>query len=177
MRKRQTIAKRVPRRVLLSDARNDAGLERAIARLGRGDALVFRHYHLDRAPRHARFTTLARLARRRGVTVIGARVPRMWHVDGVYGAATEVAGSLGLRLATAHSLQEIAAAARAGADAILLSPVYPTRSHPGGKVLGPVRFLMLARRSPLPVIALGGMTRARAAHLPVHGWAAIDGLA
>ena len=177
MQKRQTIAKQVPRRVLLSDARNDAGLERALARLGRGDALVFRHYHLVRAARRARFTTLARLASRRGVMVIGARVPRMWRVDGVYGAAGKVAGSPGLRLVTAHSLREIAAAARARADAILLSPVYRTRSHPGGKVLGPVRFLMLARYSPVPVIALGGLTRQRAARLPVHGWAAIDGLA
>lgn len=82
-----------------------------------------------------------------------------------------------MRLATAHSLAEIGAAVRAGAHAILLSPVFPTRSHPGAAVLGAVRFLLLARRSPLPVIALGGMTAARAARLPVHGWAAIDGLA
>lgn len=177
MRKRQTIAKRVPRRVLLSDARNDAVLEEAIARLGPGDALVFRHYHLSGAERRRRFGRPARLARLRGVTVIGARVPRGWRVEGRYGSAREVSGQRGVRLATAHSLQEIGAAVRAGADAILLSPVFPTRSHPGGKVLGPLRFLLLARQSPLPVIALGGMTRERAARLPVHGWAAIDGLA
>lgn len=176
MRKRQTIAKRVPRRVLLSDARNDAGLERALARLGTGDALVFRHYHLSGRERRQRFERLARLARLRGVAVIGARLPSGWRVDGSYGSAREVSGQGGVRLATAHSLQEIGAAVRARADAILLSPVFPTRSHPGGKVLGPVRFLLLARQSPLPVIALGGMTRARARQLPIHGWAAIDGL-
>lgn len=163
--------------MLLSDARNDAGLERALARLGPADALVFRHYHLSGEQRRERFDRLARVARLRGVALIGARVPSGWRCAGIYGAASEVAGQAGIRLATAHSMREIGAAVRAGADAILLSPVFPTRSHPGGKVLGPVRFLLLARQSPLPVIALGGMTRLRASRLRVHGWAAIDGLA
>lgn len=176
MGKRQTIARALPRRVLLSDARNDAALERALSRMGRGDALVFRHYHLESSARHARFVALRKRAVQRGITVLGARVPRSWGVDGFYGSPREVAGQSGLRLATAHSLTEIGAAVRAGADAILLSPVFATRSHPGAPVLGAVRFLLLARRSPLPVIALGGMTAARAARLPVHGWAAIDGL-
>lgn len=166
----------VPRCVLLTDARNDAGLARAIRRLPRGSALVFRHYHLSGPARRRRFECLRKLARGCGVLVIGARVPESWHVDGVYGAAGEVAGKPGLRLATAHSLREIGMAARAGADAVLLSPVFATRSHPGASALGPVRFLMLARLSPLPVIALGGMTQARAARLAVAGWAAIDGL-
>ncbi len=65
-------------------------------------------------------------------------------------------------------------------DAVLLSPVLPTRSHPGAPVLGMVRFLLLARHSPVPVLALGGMNRAAARRLPsrgaVQGWAAIDGL-
>ena len=176
MRKRQTIAKRVPRRVLLSDARNDAGLERALARLGTGDALVFRHYHLSGRERRQRFERLARLARLRGVAVIGARLPSGWRVDGSYGSAREVSGQGGVRLATAHSLQEIGAAVRARADAILLWPALRSTLHPGGIVLGPLRRLLLARQSPLPVIALGGMTRARARQLPIHGWAAIDGL-
>ncbi|MEY5032109.1 MAG: hypothetical protein RL354_1140, partial [Planctomycetota bacterium] len=52
---------------------------------------------------------------------------------------------------------------RARASAVLLSPVFPTRSHPGAAVLGALRFLLMAQRSPLPVIALGGMTKRRAA--------------
>ncbi|MBA4353270.1 MAG: thiamine phosphate synthase [Novosphingobium sp.] len=160
----------------MSDARNDAALERALARLPRGSALVFRHYHLSPAPRRVRFERLARIARAHGISVIGARLPRGWKVDGVYGTAGEIARGHGLRLATAHCLAEIGRAVRAGADAVLLSPVFATRSHPGAAVLGPVRFALIARQSPVPVIALGGMTRGRAANLRVHGWAAIDGL-
>ncbi|WP_295526789.1 thiamine phosphate synthase [Novosphingobium sp. Chol11] len=165
----------LPNLLLLSDARNDARLERAIARLPRGSGLVYRHYHLAPAARRARYAALRRLCRRRGILVITARGARGWPADGAYGAPRTL-GHAGLRLATAHSLREIGAAARARADAVLLSPVFATRTHPGGKVLGAVRFLCLARCSPLPVYALGGMTAKRAARLPVHGWAAIDGL-
>lgn len=177
MAKRQTNKRaRVPCLILLSDARNDAALESTLARLPRGSALVFRHYHLPDAARRLRFDRLQRIARVYGIAIIGARLPQGWGADGVYGSPREVAGHKGLRLATAHSLAEIGDAVRAGADAVLLSPVFPTRSHPGGAVLGPVRFLGMARQSPIPVIALGGMTPRRAARLPVHGWAAIDGL-
>ena len=79
-------------------------------------------------------------------------------------------------LATAHSLYEIGRANRFGAEAVLLSPVHPTRSHPGAKALGRIKFLMLTHRARMPVIALGGMTAARFRGLKVHGWAAIDGL-
>ncbi|WP_421850732.1 thiamine phosphate synthase [Novosphingobium sp.] len=167
----------VPRVVLLSDARNDDRLESAISRLQPGSALVFRHYHLPAAARRARFEALRRLCIRRGVLILTAGEARGWFADGRYGAPRDLGRATGLRLATAHSLAEIGAAVRARASAILLSPVYPTRSHPGACALGPVRFMALARRSPLPVIALGGMTKRRAARLAVWGWAAIDGLA
>lgn len=172
----------VPRLVLLSDARNDAALERALARLPVGSALVFRHYHLAPAERRRRWAALRRLARARGIVLVAAGLPCGRGAQGRYGAPASVrgAGAGGLRLATAHSLRELGQAARARADAVLLSPVLPTRSHPGAPVLGLVRFLLLARQSAVPVLALGGMTRATARRLPprgpVAGWAAIDGL-
>lgn len=162
----------VPRLILLSDARNDAVLERAVARLPGGSVLVFRHYHLAPAERAVRRARLARLCRARGIALVDAGVG--------YGPAAVLHGMAARRqrwrLATAHDLRELGAARRCGADAVLLSPVFPTRSHPGAPVLGAVRFLLLARQAALPVIALGGMDRARFRRLPVHGWAAIDGL-
>lgn len=166
----------VPRVVLLSDARNDHRLEAALARLPRGSALVFRHYHLASSARRARFEVLRRLCARRGILIITAGQTHGGRADGHYGAPRALARKPDLRLATAHSLAEIGAAVRARASAVLLSPVFPTHTHPGARGLGPVRFLLMARRCPLPVIALGGMTRRRAVRLPVWGWAAIDGL-
>lgn len=172
--------KRHPRLILISDARNDAALEKALARLPRGSALVFRHYHLAEGPRRARFATLARIARKRGVLMVLSapmRQARAWGADGAYGPPSLLArGPAGLRLVTAHSLRELADAGRARADLALLSPVFPTRSHPGGAVLGAARFRLLAARSPVPVAALGGMSARRARALRWRCWAAIDGL-
>lgn len=163
---------------LVTDARNDGALERIIARLPRGSGVIFRHYHLAGRERRARFEAVARAARRRGHVVVVARQVRGWRADGVYRApdSPKLSGKRGLILLTAHSLREIAAANRARCDAIVLSPVFATRSHPGAPTLGPVRFRLLAARALVPVIALGGMTARRAQSLGAPRWAAIDGL-
>lgn len=153
----------LPRLWLVTDARNDAGLERTIARLPRGSGVIFRHYHLPPKARAARLALVRRWCRR-----FGQRL----EISGEgYGAPAPHR-----RLATAHSLREIGRANRFAAEAVLLSPVFATRSHPGCKSLGRVKFLLLAKRARMPVIALGGMTARRFRTLPVHGWAAIDGL-
>ncbi|MEM1195379.1 MAG: thiamine phosphate synthase [Pseudomonadota bacterium] len=171
----------LPKLWLLSDARNDAVLERALMRLPQGSGFIYRHYHLPDPDRYHRFHALRRIAKARGHCVIladSAVTASEWGADGVYGAPLSLwprRANL-LQLATAHNAREIALAQRKGAHAILLSPVFATRSHPGDKVLGPARFLHLARLATIPVIALGGVTRARAARLGWPRWAAIDGL-
>jgi thiamine-phosphate pyrophosphorylase len=171
----------VPSLWLISDARNDAAIERVLAHLPRGSGLVFRHYHLPRPERRARFMVLESLARRFGHVVVlagKAREARTWRARGAYGAPQRLArGPRTLRLVTVHSLRELARAHRARADAVLLSPVFATASHPSGQVLGPVRWKLLAARSQVPVIALGGMTAHRARGYGIARWAAIDGLA
>lgn len=165
---------------LVSDARNDAVIERVLARLPRGSGLIFRHYHLPPAERRARFDRLARAARRFGHVVVlsgDARTARCWGADGAYGAAERLArGPQMIRLATVHSMRELAQAHRARADAALLSPVFPTASHPGGRAIGPMLWKLIALHSRLPVIALGGMTAGRARAYRITRWAAIDGL-
>lgn len=173
--------KTLPAIWLISDARNDAVLEKALARLPRGSGFIYRHYHLPDAERYARFRTLRRIAKARGHVVIladSALTAREWGADGVYGSPRSLYPRRRglLHLATAHNVPELGLAARLGADAALLSPVFPTATHPGGKVLGPVRFQLLARQSRQPVIALGGMTVHRARALVWPRWAAIDGL-
>ncbi|MEJ2407998.1 MAG: thiamine phosphate synthase [Novosphingobium sp.] len=166
---------------IVSDARNDAALERMLARLPRGSGLIFRHYHLPPALRRARFRTLSRIAARHGHCVVlsgSAREARAWRADGAYGAPERLArGPAILRFVTVHSLRELGKAHRARADAVLISPVFPTRSHPGAPMLGPLRFRLLAARARVPAIALGGMTAHRARTFGLHEWAAIQGLA
>ncbi|MFK4003246.1 thiamine phosphate synthase [Qipengyuania sp. NPDC077563] len=163
---------------LLSDLRNDAGLERALANLPRGSGFVFRHYHLSGSQRRGRFDTLADVARSHGHTVVLAGNEAgsgEWSADGFYGA--QRSDRPGLWLATAHDADEIRAAEEGRADGVFLSPVFPTASHPGAPTLGVDAFRKLATRTSVPVIALGGMTHDRAAQLQWPRWGAIDGLA
>lgn len=173
---RQTL----PHLWLISDLRNDAGLDRALKRLPRGSGFIYRHYHLEPAERIARFRTLARIARARGIVTVladSALTATEWGAGGIYGAARALwPRRRHLRLATVHSLREIGEANMLGADAVLLSPAFPTRSHPGGATLGPLRFRLLAQRAKMPVIALGGMDPRKAKRLQWECWAAIDGL-
>lgn len=183
MPRRQPGKSAPPRIWLISDARNDAVLERAIARLPRGAGLVFRHYHLGEADRRARFDRLAKLIRSRGGVIVlaaDAATARRWRADGVYGSPGGGAAGGLIRLVTVHDPRELRRAnALRGRDAqALISPAFETRTHPGGETLGVPRFAALARLSRLPVIALGGMTRSRARQIAktIDGWAAIDGL-
>ena len=163
---------------LVSDARNDAVLEAALARLPRGSGLVFRHYHLDEAARRARFDALRGLCRTHGHLAVlsdQAALAAAWGADGVYGPARQLGAPDGLlRLATAHDPAEVAAANRAGVDGLFLSPVFPSRTHPGASHLGPDGFRALAALAQCPVIALGGMDADRAQQLGAAHWAGID---
>lgn len=165
---------------LLSDARNDGALEGALAALPPGSGFVFRHYHLDPPARAARFRELTIAATAAGhMTVLAgdAGLAREWRAAGIYGDADRMGHGAGLlKLATAHDGDELAAAGRAGADGVFLSPVFATRSHPGARPLGIHGFHVLTQQSPVPVIALGGMTKDRARELNWPRWGAIDGL-
>ncbi len=59
--------------------------------------------------------------------------------------------------ASCHDAAELVHAARIGADFVVLSPVQPTRSHPGAAALGWDGFRELCAHANRPVYALGGM--------------------
>lgn len=181
MRHRYPPSLPLPKLWLISDARIDDRLEAALDRLPRGSGLVFRHYHLPPVQRRVRFDQLRRRARRRGhVVVLSGTAAQAWRrrADGAYGSPANLArGPALLRLVTVHSWRELAAAQLSRADAVLVSPVFATASHPGAPSIGPLRFRLLARQSRLPVIALGGMDARRARRIGARRWAAITSLA
>ena len=155
---------------LMTDERMGDALWPALERLPHGAGVVFRHY---RSPdRVALFGKVAKVARRRRLVLVSAG-----------GLLPGAAGShnarsrYGLQTRSAHSRRELFAAIRDGADAVFVSPVFATRSHPGAKSLGRVRLGLMIRGSRVPVIALGGMDAGRFRGLTrfgIHGWAGID---
>jgi thiamine-phosphate pyrophosphorylase len=163
----------LPRLWLMTDERMGDGLWTALARLPRGSGVVFRHYALPVDKRRELFAKVAKVAQRRGLVLVRAGAGPLGRGEaGVHGRRGP-----GLRTAPAHSRREAVAAVRAGADALFVSPVFATRSHPGAAALGRARLGLLIRGLGVPVIALGGMNaaRARSLHgLGIYGWAAID---
>lgn len=176
---------RVPTIWLFTDERlgsgPDAPLWRALHALPRGAGVVVRHYSLDPEARSQLLARIVRIARRRGLVVVGSRMSGA--PDGMHrparapnSAPRARAGGRGLLTAAAHSRPEALAALRQGADLVFLSPVFPTRSHPGAPALGPVRFGLMARGLPGPVIALGGVDAARFRRLAPMGAAGYAGI-
>jgi thiamine-phosphate pyrophosphorylase len=80
----------------------------------------------------------------------------------------------------AHSLPACHRANRGRADAVLLGPVFPTRSHAQRIPLGALRLRCIARQAAIPVYALGGIDDAAARRLSganIAGLAAVGALA
>ena len=82
-----------------------------------------------------------------------------------------------------HSAKGMISARQISVDAVLISPVFPTNSHPNAATLGPMRFASLVKDCPCPVYALGGMSETRLKRLGtfrahnIVGYAAIEAFA
>jgi thiamine-phosphate pyrophosphorylase len=148
----------------MTDPRLGDGLLAAMQRLPMRSGVVFRHYQLPERERSALLVQVRRVCARRGHHLLVAGRDHGRHKGAIS--------------APVHGVRELGEAKRLRIGLLFVSPVYPTRSHPGARPLGPMQFRQLALLAkPAKVIALGGMTRNRARALNAricHGWAAID---
>jgi thiamine-phosphate pyrophosphorylase len=179
-----------PRLLLLSDPDRLPDPTAAASRLPPGAGLLLRPYRGA-----AGAEALARLCRRRRLVLL---VAADWRLAARLGAAGLhlpeglarhglLAPALGwvrrhrrLLTVAAHGPAALVRAGRLGAAAALVSPVFPTRSHPGAPTLGPVRLGLWRRWPGPPRLALGGIAPATLRRLPpgaVAGVAAIGALA
>lgn len=146
MHRRQTN----PQQWLIVNGGLDGKLGEVLSRLPRGTGILL----LQRLPRDE----LRRL-------IIMARLRR-------HPLADETRG----RSARIHSVRELTRALIRRPTLVLLSPMYPTSTHPGWRPLPLMRAATLARLCRRNAVALGGMTRkryARVARLGFKGWAGI----
>lgn len=189
--KRATRLAALPGCILIVETERLGDPVAAIARLPRGSAVILRDYAAPDRPARAR--TLAALCRPRGLRLLVAGDARLALAVGAAGVHLPE-GMLArgnrcwrrwrrrgwLVTAAAHAPAAIARSRRAGVDAVLLSPVFPTASHPGASSIGPPRFAAWTRSAGVPIYALGGVTALsvrRLAGSGAIGVAAIDGFA
>jgi 8-oxo-dGTP diphosphatase len=78
--------------------------------------------------------------------------------------------------ASVHNLEEIRLAENLGVDALVLSPVLATRSHPEAIPLGWTGFAALVAQTHLPVFALGGMRPEHAETVREYGGCGVAGV-
>lgn len=179
----------LPKIWLFSDERSSESVVALAAMLPPGSGIVVRHDSLAPAARWRLVRRLARIARSRKLLLLLAGAPeqaRRWGADGVHlrqhGAKEAArAHALGLLLTMpVHNPGEARVARRVRTHGAFISPLHPTRSHPGAPALGRAAWLRLARVARGQAVALGGMTPAKARQLARAagtirpGWAAID---
>ena len=176
---------RLPALWLVSDTLRLPDPRNAILRLPAGSGFIFRQY--DHPERERMAQTFLRLCRKRRIVFLLAgdwRMALRIHADGVHFPQGQAHQARAIRTVrpdaivtvAAHNLRSMHRAHHFGADAILLSPVFATQSHPGGAVLGPARFAHAAHKFPVPVIALGGLNRGNVRRLKGSGAAGIAGI-
>jgi thiamine-phosphate pyrophosphorylase len=148
-----------------------------LRQLPRGTGVVLRQCHPD-----AKFLTAAKtIARARGlICLVSAQLAnrgnRHWPEAMLARPHRKMCGQV--MTSAAHSRRAILQARRCRMDAVFVSPMFATASHPGSKALGRVRLGLMVRDSGMAVIALGGITPKSLYGLrnfPLHGVAAITG--
>jgi len=153
--------RRLPVLWLFTDTRRLPDPRAAAARLPAGIAgVVLRH---DEHPLRAAIgRDLARICRQRRLVLVVAGDVRL---AAALGAGVHLRGGRwpgpvrrsGVITSSAHDPAEIRRAWRNGASIVFLSPAFPTDSHPGAPAIGAHRWTRIARESPLPAAALGGI--------------------
>ena len=178
---------RLPPLVLMTDDERLPDPLAAASSLPRGSLVVLRAREKRR--RTALAAALAEIARTCGLFLLIADDPELARAaDGVHFPEARMGALSTWRArrpdwfltASAHSLGAVQRAAMFGADAVFLSPVFPTMSHTGRPALTPVRLRLMVGQARLPVYALGGINAGNAERLAgsgLAGLAAIGGLA
>lgn len=155
----------LPALVLMTDDERLADPLAAARTLPRGSMVILRARDAARRARLAE--ELQRVTRAKGIKLLIADDPALAMrigADGIHLPQARARSAAHWRALRPSWI--ITAAARSpaathipAADAILLSPVFATKSHPGGKVLGSLRMRLIARNARLPIYALGGIDR------------------
>ena len=152
MKARQTM----PRQWLVADARLGEALWPAVRNLPRGSGVLVIFHDLPGGERRRLLRRLRAFA--------GGKAIRL--IDEARGSAVRV-----------HNIRELRRALLARTPLILLSPIYPTLSHPDWEPIPLMRAAAFARLAGRRLFALGGMDERRfrrLSRLGFIGWAGID---
>lgn len=175
----------LPGAIFMTDAQRMLDPVSAIKRLPRGFGVIFRHY--DASNRHELAKELGRVCRERHITFLVANdwsLAKNVRANGVHLPEHAVRTSRNRRNKNApflvtsavHSQRSLWHAVHAGVDAVIVSPVFWTSSHPNATPIGLIRFATICKMSPVPVYALGGISTNNLVRIKNCGAAGIAGI-
>ncbi len=189
----QLLPKLPPELILITDGQRLADgsffltVEQALQ--GGVDAVLVREKQMDSARLLAFSSALRELTEAHGAKLIihtQADVARAVSADGIHLSSLDINEVPKVRdwlddeemtiSVSCHNEIELEFAGRFEADFALLSPVFPTASHPGEPELGIERFKELAAQSSVPVVALGGIVPENRNRLAGFGVAVIGAI-
>lgn len=179
----------LPNLLFFTDPARIASPEAVAERLPQGAGIVFRAFGAENAVEQGR--RLRAIADARGLLLLvgahpglaeGVRADGLHMPERLVGEIPKLRAEHGRYLITvaAHDLKAVQAAERAGADAVIVSPVFPSNSPSAGQPMGVEGLMALVAATALPVYALGGVRAGTVAQLAtsgVVGIAAVEALA
>ena len=168
------VTQRWPSAWLLTDERLGSDLEPALERAAAAGAGILVRHHAS--PFDVKLALVERVRNLGAPLAVARNVVLAKEAGALFVHNPE--GPTGLPFSmSVHGEAEAASAAERKAALVFVSPIYPTRSHPGAAAVGADQALVLARASNCPAIALGGMDQERGEalmRLGFSGWAGID---
>lgn len=155
-----------PRLIVMTDPDRTPDPVALAHRTPQGSWFIYRHF--GAADRHDLAATLAETCRSRGLGFLVSGDPELAirsGADGVHWPERMITTAARQRLrlgnmiftGAIHSRAALRRADRAGLDAVLLSPVFPSASPSARHPLGAMRTRLLLQDTTLPVYLLGGM--------------------
>ncbi|HEY3696081.1 thiamine phosphate synthase [Phenylobacterium sp.] len=180
--------KPLPALLFFTDPARTPEPERQAEALPRGSAIIFRAFGAaDALQRGLRLRAVARRRRLKLIVGADARLAAALGADGVHlpqrlahhARRLKAARPGWVVTAAAHGPRAAQRVARLGADAVVISTAFPSRSPSAGAPLGAMALSRLARRLPTPLYALGGVndkTARRLLDAGLVGLATVEGV-
>jgi len=157
-------------RIFMTDLVRTPDPVEIIKKLNSDTAVIFRHYQSENKEKIAH--QLMQVARTKKITLLVSgdyQLTRKIDADGLHIPEYLLYGEKSVDVfrnikpqwmvtAAVHSMRALKRAEKLGVDAVLVSPVFKTKSHDTANPIGVLGLAKFVQQTRLPVFALGGVT-------------------
>lgn len=163
---KSSLVKKLPKMFFFTDRNRFDDIFLVVENLPKNSAIIIREYDLNYSQRLEFANKISVIAKHKSLKVwVGKdlKLAKEIEADGVHFSDREGfvrPNNLGKNLLVSyacHSNKSVYQAQKYGYDLIFYSPIFPTKSHPNQKTIGSLELRNLAKRTPTPIYALGGI--------------------